>query len=244
MKNIHLIVSYKGTAYAGWQRQPNAVTVEEKLRTAIFDLTGERITLYGSGRTDAGVHAHGQSANFHTESSIPPERFAVALNTKLPSDIRIKSSREVPEAFHSRFDARGKRYLYHLYLDRIADPFFSEYSWHIDRPLKLEAMQEAASYFKGTHDFKGFMASGSAVKDTVRTISEIRFDLEGKRLTLAYTGNGFLYNMVRIITGTLVEVGFGKIIPESIPQIILSGKRELAGITAPAQGLFLDEVFY
>ncbi|MDO4288213.1 MAG: tRNA pseudouridine(38-40) synthase TruA [Eubacterium sp.] len=244
MRNIHIIVAYRGTHYAGWQRQPNGVTVEEKLREAIHSITGEWTTIYGSGRTDAGVHAHGQSANFHTDASIPPERFALAMNTKLPEDIRVMSSREVPEDFHSRFDARGKRYLYQLYLDKIADPFISDYAWQIERPLDMAAMERAAACFEGIHDFAGFMAAGSAVKDTVRTIHSIEFTKDDKLLTLAFTGNGFLYNMVRIITGTLVAVGLGKIGAGAIPEIIASKRREAAGITAPARGLFLDEVFY
>ena len=244
MVNIHIIVAYKGTHYAGWQRQPNGVTVEEKLREAIFALTGKWVTVYGSGRTDAGVHARGQSANFHTDCAIPPERFALALNTKLPPDIRVKSSRAVPERFHSRFDARGKRYIYQMYLDKIGDPFLSDLVWQVDRPLEISRMKQAAAYFVGTHDFAGFMAAGSAVKDTVRTIEAIDFSQNGSLLTLAFTGTGFLYNMVRIITGTLAEVGWGKIDPEAIPGIIAAGQRERAGMTAPAQGLFLDEVFY
>lgn len=244
MKNIQMIIAYKGTRYAGWQRQPNVLTIEEALTGAIEAITGETVTLYGSGRTDAGVHALGQSANFHTESRVPPERFAAALNTKLPEDIRVLSSAEAPEGFHSRYSAKGKVYTYQLYLNPVLSPFYAEYSWHINYPVDVSRMKAASAAFLGEHDFRGFMAAGSSVRETVRTVRAITFEQEGALLRLTCTGNGFLYNMVRIMTGTLAEIGMGRIKAEALPGIIASCDRKQAGMTAPPQGLFLREVLY
>ena len=244
MKNIQMIIAYKGTHYAGWQRQPNVLTIEEALTGAIEAITGETVTLYGSGRTDAGVHALGQSANFHTESRVPPERFAAALNTKLPEDIRVLSSCEAPEGFHSRYLAKGKVYTYQLDLNPVSSPFYAEYSWHINYPVDVSRMKAASAAFLGEHDFRGFMAAGSSVRGTVRTVRAITFEQDGALLRMTYTGNGFLYNMVRIMTGTLAEIGVGRIKAEALPGIIASCDRKQAGMTAPPQGLFLREVLY
>lgn len=244
LKNIHLTISYKGTNYPGWQKQPGLSTVESKVGDAIKAITGEEATLYGSGRTDAGVHANAQSANFHTHSSVPPERFAIALNTKLSKDIRIMESCEVPEDFNSRYSAKGKVYTYNLYFSPKASPFYTEYSWHIDMPVDVDLMKKASEFFLGKHDFSGFMSTGSSIINTVRTLESITFESQGPLLSLTYKGSGFLYKMVRIITGTLLEVGTGKIEIERIPDIIASKNRKLAGITAPPQGLFLKEVLY
>ena len=244
MKNIQMIIAYKGTRYAGWQRQPNAPTVEEALTGAIKAVTGETVTLYGAGRTDAGVHALGQSAHFHTESRVPPERFAAALNTRLPGDIRVLSSCEAPKGFHSRYSAKGKVYTYQLYLNPVLSPFYAEYSWHVNYPVDVSRMKAASAAFLGEHDFCGFMAAGSSVRGTVRTIRAITFEQEGALLRITYTGNGFLYNMVRIMTGTLAEIGMGRIKAEALPGIIASCDRKQAGMTAPPQGLFLREVLY
>lgn len=244
MRNIRLCIAYKGTNYAGWQRQPNALGIETVITEAIRNLTGEQVVIYGSGRTDAGVHALGQCANFHTESSIPDERFAIALNTKLPRDIRVLKSELVEPDFHSRYSAKGKRYLYQIDLSPVESPFYSEFSWHVNWKLDIVQMQKAAANFVGTHDFRAFMASGSHVKDTVRTVRSIDFVEKDSRLQIYFEGNGFLYNMVRIMTGTLVDVGIGKIEPGYIRAIIDSLDRSQAGITAPAQGLFLEKVFY
>ena len=243
-KNIQLIISYKGTRYAGWQFQKNALSVEACLLEAIKAVTGEKVKLYGSGRTDAGVHAIGQAANFMTDSTIPPERFALALNTKLPRDIRIMKSRAVADDFHSRYNAAGKIYVYQIYNAPIESPLYWDYTWHVRENLDLDLMKQAAGNFLGWHDFKGFMSTGSCVKTTERRIDEINIEKDGPLITLNFRGNGFLYNMVRIITGTLVEVGEKRIDVKSVPDIIKSGDRERAGITAPAQGLFLKKVIY
>lgn len=244
MKNIKIIISYRGTHYCGWQIQPNGLTVQEVITTAINELTGEHVNLKGSGRTDARVHALGQCANFFTGSTIPPEQFFRALNTKLPTDIRILSSEECAMDFHSRYDAKGKTYLYKIHEAPVASPFESDLSFHVNKILDWKEVERASSYFIGTHDFKAFMASGSSVKSTIRTIERISFEQKNDQWEISFKGNGFLYNMVRIMAGTLYEVGCHRIAPEEIEGIIQGMDRSRAGITAPAQGLYLKEVFY
>ncbi|WP_303867348.1 tRNA pseudouridine(38-40) synthase TruA [Acetobacterium wieringae] len=244
MRNIQLIISYCGTGYCGWQIQPNGVTIQEVIINAIRELTGETVNLIGSGRTDAGVHALGQSANFLTRSTIPAEAFHRALNTRLPSDIRIIRSSERELDFHSRYHARGKSYIYKIYESPVGSPFYSDRAFYVSRTLDWQKMKEAASYFIGEHDFTAFMASGSSIKTTIRTIEEISFDKNGDLHEITFRGNGFLYNMVRIMVGTLYEVGYQRRKPEEIAGIIKSQERSQAGITAPAQGLYLKEVYY
>jgi len=244
MKNIQLLISYRGTEYCGWQIQPNGITVQEVITTAIAELTGEVVNLIGSGRTDARVHALGQCANFFTESTIPPEQFFRAINTKLPVDIRILSSKECDMDFHSRYNANGKCYLYKIYESNVGSPFKSDLAFQVNQSLDWDAMEEAAGYFIGEHDFKAFMASGSSVKTTVRRIERISFEKKNDLYEMTFKGNGFLYNMVRIMVGTLYEVGSHRLTPRSISGIIQGMDRSKAGITAPAQGLYLKEVFY
>ncbi|MDD4508824.1 MAG: tRNA pseudouridine(38-40) synthase TruA [Eubacteriaceae bacterium] len=244
MKNILLTISYQGTRYAGWQRQKNAITVEEELNHAIEKLTGENVTLIGAGRTDAGVHALAQNANFKTDFRIPPERFAFALNAHLPLDIRVMASTAVPETFHSRFCAKGKIYSYRLCLADIATPFEEPFSWRLQPSLDIAAMEAGSHGLIGEHDFSSFMASGSSVKTTVRRIDKITFKQQGPILTITFCGGGFLYNMVRILVGTLVEMGQNRRKAESMTAIIDAKNRSAAGITAPAKGLFLKQVLY
>lgn len=244
VKNIQLIISYRGTQYSGWQIQPNGITVQEVISTAICDLTGEKVNLIGSGRTDARVHALGQCANFFTSATIPPDQFFRAINTKLPVDIRVLSSKECKLDFHSRYNAKGKCYLYKIYEAGVSSPFQSDLAFHVIQSLDWEAMEEAAGYFLGEHDFKAFMASGSSVKTTVRRIESISFEKKNDLYEMTFKGNGFLYNMVRIMVGTLYEVGSHRLDPGSIAGIIHGMDRSKAGITAPAQGLYLKEVFY
>jgi len=244
MKNIQLIISYRGTNYCGWQIQPNGVTIQEVIIRAIKELTGESVNLTGSGRTDAGVHALGQSANFFTASTIPPEGWYRALNTRLPADIRVISSRECQLDFHSRYQARGKSYLYRMLASPVASPFLADLAFYVPRTLDWKVMEEAAASFLGEHDFTAFMASGSSIKTTVRTITEISFSNNGDLWEITFTGNGFLYNMVRIMAGTLYEVGYGRLKPQAIKTIIEGKDRSKAGITAPAHGLYLKEVYY
>lgn len=242
--NIKLTLQYDGTAYHGWQIQPNAITVQETLKNAIESLTEEKVNVIGCGRTDAGVHALEYVANFRTDSSIPPSKFTPAINTKLPRDIRCVKSEEAQAEFHAKNSAKGKTYVYRILNTKNESAFERNYAWHIDRTLDTEQMIKASKAFLGEHDFIGFASSGFTVQTTVRTIYSLDVTSENGVIKISVSGNGFLYNMVRIIAGTLVFVGLGKIKAEDMENIIKSGKRELAGITAPPQGLFLKEVFY
>lgn len=244
MTNIKLTIQYDGTNYCGWQKQHNGISIQEKIEDAIYSVTGETVNLIGSGRTDAGVHAIGQVANFKTNSTIPPNRFKYALIPKLPEDISIVQSELVPDSFHSRYDAKGKIYRYAIYNEEIRNPIYSRYVYHVPYRLDLASMDRAKEYFLGSHDFRAFMASRSSVKSTIRTINSITLDRKEDLIFLTIEGNAFLHNMVRIIVGTLVEVGLGKRHWQSIPQIIKSKDRKMSGHTAPAQGLCLKKVYY
>ena len=244
MGNIRLTVEYDGTNYNGWQSQKNGNGIEDIIKKSIKKLTDEDVILIGSGRTDAGVHAYGQTANFFTQSRIPPDKFSFALNTKLPEDIVIIKSEEVNNDFHSRFSAKAKTYRYLLYNFEKPSALLRRRAYHVFYKLDLEAVSEAASYFIGTHDFSGFMAKGSNVKTTVRTIKDIKINKNDYLIEIEITGNGFLYNMVRIIAGTLVDVGIGKIQVGDIKSIIDSCIREKAGKTLPPWGLYLVKVDY
>lgn len=244
MKNIYLRIEYDGTSYFGWQRQQNAISIQQVIEEKICDVTGEDVSVIGSGRTDSGAHARGQVANFYTNSSIPPEKFSFVLNTKLPSDIRVKESKEVPMDFHARYCAVAKRYTYSMVLDRHGIAIGRYYYYNIKEILDIDNMIRGASIFQGTHDFKAFMSKGSSVKNTVRTIYSSRIISEHPFLYFDIVGNGFLYNMVRIMVGTLIEIGRGKLTFLDAAQIIKKGDRRLAGPTAPAHGLCLEDVYY
>lgn len=245
MRRIQLIVEYDGTNYAGWQRQINALAVQQVLEETLSHLTHESIVVHGASRTDAGVHALGQSCHFDTVSHIPGDKFSYALNTMLPPDIRIRLSREVSSDFHARFSTKGKRYRYLLYDAPHAGALNRNTHAHIIYPLNDKLMHDSAQELIGTHDFFAFAASGSVVKDTIRTIW--RADVsryENNEVSLVIEGNGFLYNMVRIIAGTLIGIGTGKLAPDAFQRAIETGNRLDLGITAPAHGLTLMEVFY
>ena len=244
LKRLQLIIAYDGTNYHGFAKQINAVTIQEILEKAIENLTGQKVHVMASGRTDAGVHAMAQCCVVDVETSIPEGQFARALNARLPHDIVIKESCEVRADFHPRYMAKKKTYRYQIFTGATRDPFIDKYVYFYPRKLDILRMQEAAKYIEGTHDFKCFCASGSAVKDTVRTVYSLEIKREGEMIALEVCGNGFLYNMVRIITGTLIEVGRGRFEPEHVKRVIESGERELGGPTAPAEGLILKEVFY
>ena len=244
MRRIHFIVEYDGTNYAGWQRQANALAVQQVIEEALTRLTRERIVVHGASRTDAGVHALGQSAHFDTESRIPAGKFSYAANALLPPDIRIRASREVPADFHARFSARGKRYRYLFYDDRHAGALNRFTHAHSIYPLNDDRMRAEANALIGVHDFAAFAASGSVVRDTVRTIWRAEVARKDNEVTLLVEGNGFLYNMVRIIAGTLRDVGSGKLAPGALKRAIDTGDRLDLGVTAPAHGLTLMEVFY
>ena len=244
MRRIQLIVEYDGTNYAGWQRQENALAVQQVLEERLRKLTREEIVIHGASRTDAGVHALGQSAHFDTNCAIPAEKFSYALNTMLPPDVRIRQSRQVPESFHARFSTKGKRYRYLFHVHPHAGALNRLTHAHVIYPLDTERMVCEAQALVGTHDFAAFAASGSVVKDTVRTIYHADITREGDEVKLIVEGSGFLYNMVRIIAGTLVGVGSGKLEPGAFARAIESGNRLDLGVTAPAHGLTLMEVFY
>ena len=244
MRNIKLTLQYDGTAYHGWQMQTNAPTVQETLSGAIERITGVRPQLVGSSRTDAGVHAKRFVCNFKTDASIPSERIPTALNTYLPKDIVCLIAEDEKPDFDARFSAKKKRYTYYILNSKQPDAFFCDYSWHFPYELDISKMKKAAEAFLGTHDFVGFAASGFTVKTTVREIYSLDIDKEGDIIKITITGDGFLYNMVRIMAGTLAFVGCGKIAAEDMADIIASKDRNRAGITAPPQGLFLTEVYY
>lgn len=244
MRNIKLTLKYDGTAYHGWQSQKNAVTVQEVLENAIFKLTGARPRVTGCSRTDTGVHAEMFVCNFGTETKIPCDKLPLALNTHLPDDVVCFWAEDADADFHSRYAAKKKRYTYYIHNSRFPDVFKINYAWHYSYPLDVDAMKKASQAFLGEHDFIGFAASGFTVKTTVRTIYDISVEKTGDLIKISVLGNGFLYNMVRIIAGTLAFVGCGKINAEDMEGIINSCDRKRAGITAPPQGLYLTEVFY
>ena len=244
MRNIKLILQYDGTRYHGWQMQKNAPTVQETLSDAILKITGAKPQLTGSSRTDAGVHAKGFVCNFKTESNVPCERLPVAINTYLPEDIVCLFAEECDSDFNARFSAKGKCYTYYILNSKMPDAFLRNYSWHFPYTINIDNMKEAAKSFVGRHDFAGFAASGFSTATTVREIYSLDVEKNGDLVKITAKGNGFLYNMVRIIAGTLAFVGCGKIDAKDMPDIIASCDRNRAGITAPPQGLFLTEVYY
>ncbi len=244
MRNIKLTIEYDGKKFGGWQKQPNKLNIQGEIEKAIEEITGEKIDLNASGRTDAGVHSLGQTANFKTNSKIEIEKIPIAINSKLKQSIRIIKAEEVEENFHARYSCKGKKYRYIINNSKYGSAIYRDLEYHIPIKLNVEAMQKGIKYFEGEHDFKGFKASGTSSKSSVRTIYNAKVIQEGERIIIELEGNGFLYNMVRIISGTMVDVGLGKIKPEEIPEIIESKERSRAGKTLPPQGLYLVEVYY
>ena len=244
MRNIKLVIEYDGTNFNGWQKQPNKLNIQGEIERAIGDITGENIDLIASGRTDAGVNALGQVANFKTESTIPVSKFPYAINSKLKKSIVIKSAEEVPERFHSRYCTKEKTYRYTINNSEQGTAIYRDMEYHYPIKLDVDKMKEAIKHFEGEHDFSGFKASGTSSKSGIRTIYKTKIWNENDRIFIEITGNGFLYNMIRIIAGTLLDVGQGKIKPEEITDIIESRDRKRAGKTLPARGLCLMEVKY
>ena len=245
MINYKMILQYDGSRYSGWQVQGNTEqTIQGKLQSVLEKMTGEEIEIHGSGRTDAGVHAKSQVANFHIEEHFTEGKILSYLNHYLPDDIAVIAVEQVDERFHSRYAAKKKTYRYHIHMGEISDVFERKYEYQYEKTLDVERMKEAASYLIGTHDFTSFCGNKKMKKTAVRTIYEINFTKKGNDLWIDYRGNGFLQNMVRILTGTLIEVGDGRRAPEELPQILESKNRENAGYTAPACGLMLMEVHY
>ena len=239
-----LTLQYDGSRYHGWQVQPNGVTVQQVLQDAVQRLTGVRSGITGCSRTDAGVHAEMFCCALHTDSRIPPEKVPAALNAHLPRDVAVTACRLVPDDFHPRYDARGKRYVYRIWNHPARNPFWEGRAYHYGRRLDVDAMNAAAAALVGQHDFAAFCAAGSSVEDTVRCVSACGVTRRGDLVEIRVQADGFLYNMVRIIVGTLLEVESGRIDPQTIPAILQSGDRPRARATAPAHGLYLEQVFY
>ncbi|MCE5189034.1 MAG: tRNA pseudouridine(38-40) synthase TruA [Eubacteriales bacterium] len=243
-RRIRLIVAYDGTAYVGWQLQENGVSVQQRLNEALLAVTGETIQLHGSGRTDSAVHARAQVAHFDTEARMPADKFAIAMNMRLPRDIRVLCSEETTEAFHARFSAKNKTYRYTVQTGLHADVFCRDTALHVHTPLNFERMRLAAQDALGEHNFSAFMSAGSALERTVRTVYRSEWTQAGQYLYYDVSANGFLYNMVRILVGTMLEIGSEKRPQDSIRRALASGLREDAGATAPPHGLTLMRVQY
>ncbi len=245
MKRVRIVVAYDGTNYCGWQIQPNGITIEEVLNQSLRKLTGEDVHVIGASRTDSGVHALGNVAVFDTESPIPPERMAYALNQKLPEDIVIVRSDEVEMGWHPRYqDVVMKTYEYHIYNASVPNPLRRRYSTFVSFPMDIEKMREGARYLVGEHDFASFCNIKTNVEDTVRTITSIEVLKDGGEIVIRVAGKGFLYNMVRIIAGTLIRVGRGFYTPERVKEILKERERTAAGVTAPPEGLVLVGIEY
>ena len=244
MKRVGLIVAYDGTNYCGWQVQPNGITIQGELNRCLSELLGEEIETIGASRTDAGVHAMGNVAVFDTETRMPGEKILYALNQRLPEDIRIQLSEEMPMDFHPRYCDSVKTYEYRILNRRFQIPTERLYSYFYHYKLDEKKMREATSYLIGRHDFASFCGAGAQVKSTVRTIRSVEVERFGDMVTIRISGEGFLYNMVRIIAGTLIEIGNGQYPPERMQEILDARDREWAGPTAPAKGLTLLGIQY
>ena len=244
MRNIRMTIAYNGTDFHGWQRQQNAVTVQEVLEETLSAVTKTPTAVIGAGRTDAGVHAKSYTCNFKTDCSIPAEKIPFALNALLPPSITVQDAKETDDDFHARFSAIGKHYRYRILNTRHPDPFEKDFSFFYPQELDVEKMQKAAQDLLGTHDFSAFCSAGATTKTSVRTLYQADVVKDGDLIIIDLYGNGFLYNMVRIITGTLIYIGNGKLPADCIPQLIAEKKRKESGITVPPQGLFFMEAYY
>ncbi|MGI6745233.1 MAG: tRNA pseudouridine(38-40) synthase TruA [Acutalibacteraceae bacterium] len=244
MRNLLFIISFDGKRYHGWQSQKNAPSVQETVKSAFKSITGEKAKIIGCSRTDARVHANMFAFSVKTSSRIPTEKFVLALNAKLPDDIAASKCIEVDEDFNARFSCRVKEYKYLIYNGNIRNPFYSDRAYFYPYPLDEKRLDETAKYFLGTHDFSAFCSSGASVVSKVRTIYDAEVTRNGEMVIFTISGDGFLYNMVRIIVGTLLYTETGKIKKEEIPEIIHSLDRKRAGITVPPAGLYLNKVFF
>ena len=244
MRRILLTVEYDGTGYAGWQRQINALTVQQVLEEALAEACGHPVTVTGSSRTDAGVHALDQKVHFDTDSGIPPEKYPFVLNTMLPPDIRVSEGREVPQDFHARFLTSGKTYTYRIWNARHASALRRNTFWHVPVRLDEASVREALPALYGRHDFAAFQAAGGTAKTTIRTIREAELSVSGSEWILTVSGDAFLYNMVRIIAGTAAEIGLHRMEPDAFAKAFETLDRLSLGMTAPAHGLELTKVYY
>lgn len=241
---VKLTLSYDGTNYCGWQVQPNGITVQETVENAVEAVTGEKVRVTGSGRTDAGVHAEGQVAHFDTTSSVPADKFFKALNVHLPNDVKVLCSEEVEQTFHACNSAKRKTYEYSLYYAQTELPLKERYAVKLDRKPDIDKIKECAKTFLGEHDFRAFCASGSGAKTTRRTIYDLSVEERDGQITIAVTGNGFLYNMVRIMVGSLLSVGNGEIEISDVQKMLELGERQKNVRTLPAKALCLKKVEY
>lgn len=244
MMRYKLTIQYDGTAYCGWQKQKNGISVQEVLTTALQSLAKGEVKLVGSGRTDAGVHAEGQVAHVDMDTPVPAEKIALAVNARLPSDIVVLKSELGGEDFHARYSAKRKTYRYSTYVSDVVLPLRDRYALKLDKLPDIEKMKEGAGLIEGEHDFKCFLSSGSAVKDTVRTVYSLNVELKDGGVEFSVCGNGFLYNMVRIIVGTLLDIGYGVRSVQDLEKALLTGDRKLCGKTVAAKGLRLSSVEY
>lgn len=244
MKRVLLRIAYDGSKYHGWQVQPNKITVQEVINRELSSLLKEEIQVIGASRTDAGVHALGNVAVFDSNTQIPSEKISYALNQRLPEDIVVRESREVPLDFHPRYQNSIKTYQYTILNSNFPSPINRFYSYFVYYPMDLEKMKKAASYLIGSHDFKSFCSTKTQVIDTVRTIYNISIEKEDETIKITISGNGFLYNMVRIIVGTLIKVGFSQYSPEDVLDMLMKMDRNVVGPTAPAHGLMLLGIEY
>lgn len=244
MRNLLVKIAYNGAAYHGWQVQKNALTVQEVVQDAVEKLFGRREDVVGCSRTDTGVHANEYFFNMHTEKGIPCRSVMRGMNTLLPDDVAVLGCTEVEEDFHARYCCTGKEYIYKIWNAESRNPFLHRQCLRYPFPLDIHHLNRAMERFLGTHDFSAFCSAGSDVEDRVRTITQAHASREGDLVTLTVRGDGFLYNMVRILVGTLIEVQEGKLSPDDIPSVIASRDRSRAGKTAPPCGLFLNRVFY
>ena len=245
MRNIRMLIQYEGTRYQGWQRQESSDnTIQGKLEQLISRMCNESIEIQGSGRTDAGVHSMGQIMNFHTRCEMDVKEMQAYMNQYLPEDIAVVEIEEVPERFHSRLNARGKQYSYRIWNSSVPNVFWRRYAYTVEQALDVASMEIAATYLLGEHDFKSFTSAKKGKKSTVRNIESIKIHCDGDLLTFTFRGDGFLYHMIRILMGTLLEVGMGKRSPHSIPDIMAAKDREQAGTLVPGKGLVLEKVFF
>ena len=244
MRNIKLIMEYDGTNYSGWQKQPKRKTVQKEIETAISKITKEKIVVFGSGRTDSGVHALGQVANFKTSSNLTVTQFQKALNTNLPDDISIINVKETLDNFHSQLSSKSKTYIYKILNRDYRSAHIRNKTWQVNQLLNLQNMRLASEHLIGKHDFKAFAHSGIKVKSTVRTIKKVKLSRKRNIINFEIEADGFLKRMVRMVIGTLVQVGKEKITPENFKNILDSGKKSKYVYTAPPQGLFLKKVRY
>lgn len=245
MRNLKIVLEYDGTGYHGWQRQKDLTTVQQVLEDIVLRITGERLAIFGSGRTDAGVHALKQTAHFKTNSCIGSANLLAAMNSLLPKDIVVKEIQEVPESFHARFDAKSKTYMYQIINSPTRSALYRQYAWHIRTPLDVIEMGKGLSFLKGRHDFTAFCGKKEVNRNCIRTITDVRLEKNPSGMIGIYLeADGFLRYMVRSVVGTLAEVGRGKRPPEELLSILQAKDRKRAGMTAPPQGLFLVEVKY